>query len=314
MSFLTPDQTRTALQALDSWSAISACTATLGSDTPIDQKGKPAWLTVVNAGSLAAICHADGLPPEVTEQFYYALLQGADVLYLKGYVTEIDLNNLCQSLNGLRSSAGQLQYFYDPANGPLILDITRKDASKPVIGHGSTIESVTYSPDGQTILTTSKDETAKLWDAASGRELFTLRGRFGTLINASYGPDGKIILATDAMVQVRLWDTQTGHERLSFPGERASFSPDVKSVAAIEKFSDQPRMVKVIDVQSGQESLRVPGSQFAYSADGKSICTGNGTVIIWDLQTGQQNLTLPIQSTPNWLDIVYSPDGGSVKG
>ena len=38
------------------------------------------------------------------------------------------------------------------------------------------IWSVAFSPDGQRIVTGSMDQTAKVWEAASGKELLTLKG------------------------------------------------------------------------------------------------------------------------------------------
>ena len=43
-------------------------------------------------------------------------------------------------------------------------------------GQGVTVRDVAFSPDGERIATVSSDRTAKLWDAASGREIVTLRG------------------------------------------------------------------------------------------------------------------------------------------
>ena len=47
---------------------------------------------------------------------------------------------------------------------------------KALRGHTGPILAVAYSPDGQRIVTGSADHTAKVWDAASGKELLTLRG------------------------------------------------------------------------------------------------------------------------------------------
>ena len=47
---------------------------------------------------------------------------------------------------------------------------------KALRGHTGPMLAVAYSPDGQRIVTGSADHTAKVWDAASGKELLTLRG------------------------------------------------------------------------------------------------------------------------------------------
>ena len=46
-------------------------------------------------------------------------------------------------------------------------------------GHEDSVRSVAYSPDGQRIVTASFDRTAKVWDAQTGQELFTLKGHDG---------------------------------------------------------------------------------------------------------------------------------------
>ena len=49
-------------------------------------------------------------------------------------------------------------------------------ALKTLRGHLDAVTSVAFSPDGQRIVTGSRDKTAKVWDAASGKELLTLKG------------------------------------------------------------------------------------------------------------------------------------------
>ena len=50
------------------------------------------------------------------------------------------------------------------------------------------------SPDGQRIVTGSEDETAKVWEAASGRELLTLKGHSDWIWSVAFSPDGQRIV------------------------------------------------------------------------------------------------------------------------
>src|SRR5262249_1925046 len=58
-------------------------------------------------------------------------------------------------------------------------------------GHSDVIKSVAFSPDGQRIVTGSNDQTAKVWDAASGRELLTLTGHSDVIKAVAFSPDGQ---------------------------------------------------------------------------------------------------------------------------
>ena len=49
---------------------------------------------------------------------------------------------------------------------------------------------MSFSPDGQRLATSSDDGTVKIWDAASGQELLTLRGHLHKVRNVVFSPDG----------------------------------------------------------------------------------------------------------------------------
>jgi len=99
-----------------------------------------------------------------------------------------------------------------------IWDLRRPRAPVRVLVQGPAARSVEYSPNGRLLLT-SGDNDARLWDAASGSLLHTLRvGRLGR--DAVFSPDGALIATRDTTRSVRIWSTATG-ARLSTPTQKS---------------------------------------------------------------------------------------------
>ena len=46
-------------------------------------------------------------------------------------------------------------------------------------GHDDSVVSAAFSPDGKRVVTASEDNTARIWDAATGREIVALKGHEG---------------------------------------------------------------------------------------------------------------------------------------
>jgi len=53
-------------------------------------------------------------------------------------------------------------------------------------GHGGLVFAVAFSPDGKTLATGSFDNTVKLWDFASGKELRTLKGHASPVYGVAF--------------------------------------------------------------------------------------------------------------------------------
>ena len=76
-------------------------------------------------------------------------------------------------------------------------------------GHSSDVLSVTYSPTGDRIFSSSTDNTIRLWDTRTGEQLHTFQNDYPTR-SLACSPDGSTIISIISGARLRLWDTRNG--------------------------------------------------------------------------------------------------------
>ena len=69
---------------------------------------------------------------------------------------------------------------------------------------------VAFSRDGTRVVTASADETARVWNAATGQPVTPSLAHSGTVTHASFSPDGKRLVTASADETARVWDAATG--------------------------------------------------------------------------------------------------------
>ena len=78
------------------------------------------------------------------------------------------------------------------------------------IGHTSILNSAIFNATGTQIVTASGDNTARIWDAASGELLHTLEGHTDWVKSAVYNATGSQIVTASTDGTARIWDATTG--------------------------------------------------------------------------------------------------------
>ena len=67
-----------------------------------------------------------------------------------------------------------------------------------------------FSPDGRRVVTVSEDNTARLWDTATGQAEGGPMKRGGAVTCATFSPDGRQVLTGSLDRTARLWDAAPG--------------------------------------------------------------------------------------------------------
>ena len=189
---------------------------------------------------------------------------------------------------------------------------TRINARQTLAGHAHEVWSVAFSPDGRRIVTGSRDKTAKVWDAATGRGLLALEGHTGWVNSVAFSPDGQRIVTgagdsghpgINPTSEAKVWDAATGREFLTLKGHTVpvlsvTFSPDGRRIVTGAGDHHKPGEAKVWDAETGRELLALEGHasqvySVAFSPDGRRIVTGSqDQAKVWDAETGRELLAL----------------------
>ena len=182
-------------------------------------------------------------------------------------------------------------------------------------GHTNWVKAVTFSPDGKHALSSSSDQTLKLWDISTGREIRTFKGHSHSVSAIAFSPNGNALSGSRDNT-LKLWDISTGQEIRTFTGHSndvnaVAFSPDGKF--ALSGSDDQS--LKLWQVSTGRNIRTFKGhtdwvNAVAFSPDGKFALSGSRdtTLKLWEISTGREIRTLKGHS--NWINAVaFSPNG-----
>lgn len=146
-------------------------------------------------------------------------------------------------------------------------------------GHVDRVTAVRVSPDGRLIASGAWDGLIKVWDAATGEVVRTIRSH-KFLLPVAFTPDGKSIAAGGFDHNLRLWDVRSGKLVRSYSGHQdeilsVAVSPDGKTIASGDLKGDLRLWNTATGAARGVFSY--PGELIeavAFSPDGKLLAAG----------------------------------------
>lgn len=204
------------------------------------------------------------------------------------------------------------------------------------------VSTMTFSPDSQTLLTDSENNTISAWSVNTGQRLYRLSGHSELVNSIALSPDGLTLVSSGG--DVNLWNlttkklSRTLHKEPGWPSSVA-FSPDGQTVAASlippEDIQTSSQLeIAFWNVTTGKQIRSIPlqsdPSQITFSPDGQIMavalvkCTevecyerGENVVQLWNTKTGQPIRTLSIakhryEPAFSFNSVAFSPDGKTI--
>jgi WD40 repeat protein len=186
--------------------------------------------------------------------------------------------------------------------------------------------SAAFSPDGRSIATASQNQSVSLWDAADGKELFSLKGpahwlsprQFEVPLVSSFSSDSERLILGGLDHTASVWSLKDRTNLFSLKGHEAevacsAFSQDGRYIVT----GSYDHTAKIWSGAGPTEPLQqlqkmiVPCAVF--SPDGRRLVTvsWDGTAIVWEAATGTPVRKLDHGTNTLW-SADFSKDGGRI--
>ncbi len=195
-----------------------------------------------------------------------------------------------------------------------LLDMQTGQCIKTLQGHSKKVPALSFSPDGERLVSGGYDQKIKLWDTSNGRCIKTWEGKVNWLRTVVFSPDGHTLASGGIEPEISLWDIETGQYVSNLIGhtsslKEVSFSHDGKMISSACDDSE----TRIWDVATGKCLKILKGHSTivlssAFSSDDKLLSSSSedNTIRLWDTGTGQ-NLAI-LNGHSNWIQCVtFSP-------
>jgi WD40 repeat protein len=206
-----------------------------------------------------------------------------------------------------------------PALAALAAAVSQVGWRLSLSGHTDVVTFAAFDGDGSRIVTTSWDQTARIWNANTGEEMATLRAGSAALMSAVFSPDGSKLVVASWDNTARVLEARSGQELVVLKGHEsgvwsASFSPNGARIVT----ASWDKTARVWDVATGRELMALRGHTrevhtARYNRAGTRIVTASEdhSARVWDAATGKEIVALEGHDQ-QVMSAAFSPDGSEI--
>ena len=203
----------------------------------------------------------------------------------------------------LASAAGRIITLWDVVTGQPVATLE---------GHLDIIDSVIYSPDGNTLASTSWDDTVRLWDIATDQNIETFEGESRYV---AFSPDGTMLVFHILNVGVKVWNRMTRTMATIDEDYFMAFLPDSSMMILRNDSNQRGETISVWDAKTSTFIAALNPlifnrlKQSIFSPDGKTLAiTRGGSTTLFEPEVIYNQL--PILSNVNFVWSI--PAGASL--
>lgn len=188
-------------------------------------------------------------------------------------------------------------------------------AERTLVGHGNAVTAVVLSPDGRRIATGSSDQTAKIWNAATGQLEHTLADHNDPVTAVAFSADSRRIATASTDRTAKIWNVANGQLERTFsdhdsPVTAVAFSPDgtllATGTATLVKLWDSSNGLAVGTLGNHEREV----TSVAFSPDGTLLASTSAdtNVRLWEISSNRLVRTLSGHAR-ELTSVTFSPDG-----
>ena len=196
----------------------------------------------------------------------------------------------------------------------------KKGFTSPLVlkGHSGQIDAIAWSPDGQTLVTSGRDKTIRIWNAETGQPIRSHPIGPAFVHSLAFSPDGNTLASVDGSTGILFWRSDSWKRTGAIGGcgngvVTLGWSPQGDRLV----MGIQAGRFSVWDFRLGKHLHTftdvAPHDDLAWSPDRKLVATvgGASSLYILDIEAGQIRQKLQ-GHTDRVHAVVWPDDGGTI--